>query len=223
MNSTAMRTAALLVLGLGLQGALAQSPRWEREIAAFEQADRTSPRPHVQVLFYGSSSFRLWSDLQAAFPGVDLLNRGFGGSELSDLIEFVDRVVIPHAPRLLLIYGGDNDIAAGKSAEVVLHDFEELVKRVRSALPRTRIAFVSVKPSPSREKFLPIQQEANASVRRFAQTHRRVDYIDAATPLLTRNGRPDPRLFRADRLHLNQDGYDIWRRILGKYLHRGDR
>src|SRR5690606_20360412 len=120
----------------------------------------------------------------AAFPGVPIVNRGFGGSELSDLVEHFERVVIPHAPRLLLIYGGDNDIANGKSAARVLADFRELVGKVRRHLPDTEVVFVSVKPSPSRERFLDVQREANDLVRRFAEGEKGVRFIDAATPLL---------------------------------------
>lgn len=223
-----MKTTRLL-LSL-LQLALAAAPlaaaepsRWENDIAAFEKADRESPPRPGGVMLYGSSSFRLWRDVGAAFPGVPIVNRGFGGSELSDLVEHFERVVIPHAPRLLLIYGGDNDIANGKSAARVLADFRELVGKVRRHLPDTEVVFMSVKPSPSRERFLDVQREANDLVRRFAEGEKGVRFIDAATPLLDGQGRPDPKYFLDDRLHLNAAGYEAWRQVLAPLLRPADR
>lgn len=193
---------------------------WESEIAKFEKADREQGVGKVDVLLYGSSSFRMWNNVAAEFPGITLLNRGFGGSQLSDLNEFFDRVVVPHAPRLLLIYGGDNDVASGKSAETILRDFETLVARVKTVIPDTRVVFVAIKYSPSREKFMAVQRDANRRIRRFAGRHRGVDYMDTATPLLNKEGRPDPSFFLADKLHLNSAGYEVWREILGGYFAR---
>ncbi len=202
--------------------AFAQSrvERWESDIRAFEAADRAAEIPKGKVLLYGSSSFRMWTQAATAFPGITVVNRGFGGSQLRDLNAFVERVVVPHAPRVLLVYGGDNDIAGGKSADQVALDFTVLVDKVRRDLPQTRIAFVSIKPSPSRLKNLDEQRLANARVKRFAARHRRVDFIDVASPLLDQEGKPDPRFFVSDRLHLNGEGYEAWRRVLDRYLRR---
>ncbi|MBL9136668.1 MAG: hypothetical protein JNK85_12400 [Verrucomicrobiales bacterium] len=201
-------------------GVRAGVEKWEPDIQAFEAADRASTLSTGKVMLYGSSSFRLWTNVAAAFPGVPIVNRGFGGSQLSDLNAFYDRVVVPHAPQVLLVYGGDNDIAAGKSADQVVQDFVALVEKVRRDLPQTRIAFVAIKPSPSRLKNLEDQRLANARLSRFATQRRRVDFLDVATPLLDRQGRPDPKYFRSDQLHLNGDGYEQWRRIIGPYLSR---
>jgi lysophospholipase L1-like esterase len=211
-----------LALSCGAQSRAA-AERFEKEIVAFEDADRLSQPRQIDVLLYGSSSFRLWTNVADAFPGVAILNRGFGGSELSDLNHFLDRVVVPHPPRVLLIYGGDNDLANGKSPEQVLADFKALVERVRQELPRTRVGFVAVKPSPKRQHLLGAQHDANDRVRRFARHHRRVDSIDTATPLLTETGVPDPHYFDSDRLHLNAAGYRVWRRVLEPYLRRWTR
>lgn len=217
-----------LILHLHAPVTLAAAPpasRWEPEIARFEEEDRRHPPRPGGILFYGSSTFRLWKGLTDAFPGltVPIVNRGFGGSHLSDLIDFVDRVVLPHAPRVLFIYGGDNDLAGDKSPDRVLEDFKTLVTRVHAVLPRTRIVFVAVKPSPSREKFLAAQQEANAQVRRYARSRRRVEFVDLATPLLDAHGRPEARWFVADRLHLNAEGYVLWRDLLAPRLQRWTR
>src|SRR5690606_1157721 len=173
-----LRIAITGLLFLTCSARSADSSRWEESVAALEQAAQQHRHEKIDVLLYGSSSFRLWTDAAAAFPGLTLLNHGFGGSQLSDLNQFFDRLVLPYSPRILMVYGGDNDIAAGKSPEQVLADFEALVMRVRRDLPRTRVAFLAVKPSPRREKLLAAQTEANALVRRFARRHRRVDFID---------------------------------------------
>jgi lysophospholipase L1-like esterase len=228
---------AFLTLGLGpgaiptpgaaapvsAPAAAAATNRFDREIAAFVERDRRQPPQPGGIVFYGSSSFRLWTNLAAAFPGHRVVNRGFGGSQLSDLIHHFPRVIPPHAPSLLLIYGGDNDLASGKSAERVETDFRALVELVRRCCPRTRVAFVAIKPSPSRLKYLKAQLEANDRVRRFAARHRRVDYLDTATPVLDAAGQPDPRFFLADRLHLNGEGYRAWEAVVAPYLDRWDR
>lgn len=210
-----------LFAGQDRAAAAEKSPgRWEGEIRAFEQADaREMPRPGG-VMFYGSSSFRLWTNVAAAFPAFRVVNRGFGGSQLSDLNEHFARVVPRHAPQVLLIYGGDNDIAAGKSAAQVEADFRTLVQRVRQSCPSTRVAFVAIKPSPSRLQFLAAQKDANARVRKFARWHHGVDFLDTASPVLDAAGQPDPRFFQKDRLHLNPDGYRAWEPVIGRYLDR---
>jgi lysophospholipase L1-like esterase len=136
------------------------------------------------------------------------------------LNEFFDRLVLPAAPRLLLIYGGDNDIASRKSPERVLQDFKKLISLVREHLPKTRVGFVAIKPSPSRLSLLAAQNEANRQVRRYARSLRRVDFLDVASPLLREDGTPDPAYFLGDRLHLNGAGYDRWMEVLGPYVQR---
>lgn len=194
--------------------------RFEGEVVRMEAAARRSPPPNGAVMLYGSSSFRLWTNVAARFPHHDMVNRGFGGSELSDLNEFFIRLVLPSAPRLLLIYGGDNDLAAGKSPEQVLQDFQALISLVREHLPTTRVAFVAIKPSPSRLALLGAQREANRQIRHYTRSLRRVDFLDVASPLLGADGQPDPACFLGDRLHLNGAGYDRWMEVLGPYVER---
>lgn len=198
----------------------ADPSRWEKEISGLETRMHATPRAAHPVLFYGSSSFRLWTNLAAAFPQYAVVNHGFGGSELSDQQAFIDRLVVPVQPSVLLIYGGDNDLASKKTAERVRDDFAQLVEMVHARLPKVRIAFVAVKPSPSRAALLGEQQRANALVRAYTRHQRRVDFLDVATPLLGKDGQPDPRFFIADRLHLNGDGYEVWRQVIAPYLKR---
>ncbi len=209
-----------VALGVGCGSVQAATNRWERELAAFERADRARPPVPGGVVLFGSSSFRLWTNVSALLPDARIVNRGFGGSHTSDLVEHFSRVVTPHEPRVLLVYGGDNDLASGKSAGQVVADFQALVEQVRKRLPRTRIGFVAIKPSPSRRQLLGEQRKANELVRRFARGRRRVDFLDAATPLLDARGQPDPRCFRTDELHLNSEGYARWAGVLRPYLKR---
>lgn len=128
----------------------AQEPAgFEPEIRQFELRDATNPPPANPILFVGSSSFRMWTHLTDEFPGLPILNRGFGGAHLSDVNHYFDRVVRPYHPRLIVIYGGDNDIASGKSPERVLADFQEFIRRVRATSTNIEVAMISIKPSPA--------------------------------------------------------------------------
>jgi lysophospholipase L1-like esterase len=165
------------------------------------------------VLFLGSSTIRLWNTAKA-FPELHTINRGFGGSQIADSLKFAERIVIPCKPRLILLYAGDNDIAAGKSPERVLSDFKALVEKIHAALPETRIAFISIKPSPSRWKHIEAQRKANSLVEEFIPTDRRLSYIDVVQPMLDDKGEPRAELFQKDMLHLNDEGYKLWNSIV---------
>lgn len=208
--------AALFVL---VSSAPAQEApdRWEPTIRAFEESDSANPPPKGGIVFLGSSSFRRW-DLDKSFPGKGLINRGFGGSQMADALRYLDRIVLPLAPRRLFIYEGDNDIGTGKSPETVEGEFRELVARVHASLPMTKIVFVSVKPSIRRWHLIDKAREANARVRAIAEEHPLVDYIDAARPLLGPDGKPRRDLFVEDELHLNDAGYAIWAELVAPHL-----
>lgn len=183
--------------------------RWEKEIAAFEVADRKSPPPKDAVLFVGSSSIRLWKTLQSDFPDLPIINRGFGGSHIPDSTHFADRIIFPYQPSKVVLYAGDNDIASGASPEKVLADFQLFVEKVQTRLPKTKIYFLAIKPSPSRWYLSPQASEANRLVKRYARFRAKVEFIDVWSPLI-KNGRPDASLYEKDRLHLNRAGYERW-------------
>jgi lysophospholipase L1-like esterase len=184
------------------------------EIAKFEVADRLAPPRPGGVLFVGSSSIRAWPNVLADFPGIDVLQRGFGGSELSDVVYYGPRIVLPYKPRLIVLYAGDNDIAAGKSPATVFRDYQAFVALVRRGLPETRIAFISIKPSPSRWALVDRIRAANMLVRQYAATDARLLYVDAFTPMLSPSGTPRGELFVEDSLHMNTRGYALWRDLL---------
>jgi lysophospholipase L1-like esterase len=192
---------------------------WEAPLAVFAAADSKQAPPPGGVLFVGSSSIRLWDGLQSDFSALPVvINRGFGGSTLSDCVHYLDRLVIPYRPRLVLVYAGDNDLALGRTAADVLRQFEAFVDGVQTALPQTRIAFISIKPSPARAALLPEIHRANRLVEQFAAAHPGVQYIDIYTPMLAADGQPRRELFRPDALHLNATGYALWRSVISHYV-----
>ncbi|MDF2439061.1 MAG: hypothetical protein JWN98_45 [Abditibacteriota bacterium] len=193
---------------------------WEKEIAAFESEDAQAPPAQNGVLFIGSSSIRGWKTLAEDFPGEVVINRGFGGSQLTDSVRFAPRIVWPYKPRMVVLYAGDNDIAAGKTPEQVKADWIEFVKVVREKLPDTQIAFLAIKPSPARLKLMPKAQAANESIQKWiaARPNDKVLYIDVWKPMLNAAGEPRGELFGPDRLHMNREGYVLWTKIVAPFL-----
>ena len=184
--------------------------RFEAEIRAFEAADRATPPPPGGVVFIGSSSIRAWTNVAADFPGVPVLNRGFGGSTLADVVYYMDRILLPYRPRLVVLYAGDNDLAAGRSPERVVADYRAFVARVRSTLPGARVVFVSIKPSPSRRTLIPRMRETNQRIQAIIARDSLQTYVDVFTPMLGRAGQPRPELFVGDSLHMTRAGYLLW-------------
>jgi lysophospholipase L1-like esterase len=192
----------------------ASADRWEEHLAAFAAADlKNTPEPG-SVLFVGSSSIRLWDNLEEQFEGARVLKRGFGGSRLTDCVKHLDHLVIKYKPRLVMLYAGDNDLAEGGSPEEVLTRVQAFVQGVHRRLPDTRIMFISIKPSPARRALLDKARAANDLVRAYATEHPLVDYVDVFTPMLAADGSPRAELFRNDALHLNDQGYALWRGII---------
>ena len=191
--------------------------QWESEIRAFEEADRRAPPPRGAVLFVGSSSIRLWKTLAEDFPTTKVINRGFGGSHLADAVYYADRIVIPYRPRLILLYAGSNDLAAGKSPERVFEDYREFVEKVRRQLPPTRIAYISIAPNPARWHLVSQMRAVNDLIRTYTARDRRLIYIDVFAAMLGPDGKPRPELFIEDKLHMNATGYRLWRSIIAPY------
>ncbi|HNQ87275.1 MAG TPA: SGNH/GDSL hydrolase family protein [Verrucomicrobiota bacterium] len=191
---------------------------FEAEIQAFEAADRQSPPPPNSVLFVGSSSIRMWSSLAGDFPGFLVLNRGFGGSQASDVLYFHDRVVTPYRPPLIVYYEGDNDLVSGKTPAVVFADWTNFVGRVERDLPGTGIAFLAVKPSPSRVAYLGPQRTLNTMVQEYCRDRPLLRFVDVFTPMLNDSGQPRPELFGSDMLHMNAAGYALWRSLVEPVL-----
>ena len=188
--------------------------RFESEIRAFEDSDRINPPQPSGVVFVGSSSIRLWPDLRADFPGTNVIQRGFGGSRLDEVVCYAPRIVLPYRPTLVVLYAGDNDLAEGRTPEQVFNDYKAFVAVVRKALPETRIAYIAIKPSGDRWALVDKMRAANSMIQKYASSDPRLTYVDVFTPMLGADGKPREELFREDRLHMNASGYAIWRGLL---------
>ncbi|HUG93383.1 MAG TPA: D-alanyl-D-alanine carboxypeptidase/D-alanyl-D-alanine-endopeptidase [Planctomycetaceae bacterium] len=191
--------------------------KWEPAIRKFEQQDRENPPPKGGVLFVGSSSIRMW-DLEQSFPGRPLINRGFGGSQIADSTHFIDRLVLTHAPRTVVLYAGDNDIAQGKTPERVAADFADFCDAVHQKLPETKIVYIAIKPSRARWRLFETMSRANALMAGQCADDDRLQFVDIVEPMLGHDGQPRPELFVADGLHLSAAGYRLWASLLEPHL-----
>lgn len=194
--------------------------KWEATIQAFEKEDRATPPPRDPVLFVGSSSFAYWTDVQRYFPNKTILNRGFGGSELSDVLHYADRVILAYRPKQIVVYAGENDLAVGnKTAADVCRLFVQLFAKVRQAQPGVPVAYVSIKPSPSRWQLKPQMDEANRLIREYLARQRDAQFVDVVPIMLDpATQRPKPRIFKPDSLHMNAEGYKLWAELLRPVL-----
>jgi lysophospholipase L1-like esterase len=188
------------------------------QLKKFAEADKKEMPPKDAVLFVGSSSIEKWTDLAADFPKIKVINRGIGGAQIVDCTAHADQLVEPYAPKQIVFYAGDNDLAAGKTPQEVADDYQKFVKLVRKSLPKTPIAFISIKPSPSRTSLLENMIAANALIKKFIADDKTQTYIDVFTPMLGDDGEPRGELFVSDRLHMNKDGYALWRKIVTPYV-----
>lgn len=193
--------------------------RWQSSMDAFAAADQQHLPQSGGVLFVGSSTIRMWTDLREDFRQVPVvINRGFGGSTMADCNYFVKSLVVQYRPRHVMVYAGDNDLAEGRTPAQVLESFQSFVAAVRTALPQTRISYISIKPSPLRAGLVPQAREANALLADYVRTLPHSDYIDVFTPMMQADGTPRTDLFGPDRLHMNDAGYDLWRSVISAYV-----
>ncbi|AQQ10065.1 Argininosuccinate lyase [Sedimentisphaera cyanobacteriorum] len=212
--------SAALLLGFSLVSPLSAKDvkdpgpaRFKGSIESFRQWDSKNSSPDEAVLFVGSSSIRMWKTAEA-FPGLDVINRGFGGSHISDIIHYCDDVISGYSPAVIVFYAGDNDAASGKPPEQIFKDYQQLLSKIRDEYPSTPFVYLPIKPASSRWKYWDQMSETNQIIRRFNQKHENLYYADTASALLTEQGRPNDKLFLKDRLHLNKKGYEIWNSIL---------
>ena len=198
----------------------AQNAPFYSEIQQFKTQDSIHFPPKKAILFLGSSSFRKWEDVQKYFPDYKIINRGFGGSTIADAIYYAEEIVFPYDPKQVVIYEGDNDLASSDkiTADSVLNRFKQLFNLIRNNLPNTSIAFVSIKPSPSREKLIPEMKDANSLIKIFLKDKKNTAFIDVYHAMLNKDGKPDKSIFLEDELHMNDKGYRIWQKIIQPYL-----
>jgi lysophospholipase L1-like esterase len=207
------------VLGPARMPALADEPTgpFAKDMQAFAAQDKQKPPPAAPVLFVGSSSIRMWKVAQS-FPDLAVVNRGFGGSQISHVLQYFDRVVTPYKPRVIVFYSGDNDIAGGKSAERVATDFAEFLRRVHETLPGTPVVLISPKPSIKRWKLIETIREANGRLAALAKDDPLLHFVDVHPAMLNEKGEPRPELFLGDWLHMNAEGYKIWTDLVRPWI-----
>ncbi|MCO6455590.1 MAG: hypothetical protein J5I93_09875 [Pirellulaceae bacterium] len=191
--------------------------RWEAEIAKLEQRDQRERPARGGVVFIGSSSIKRW-DLKQDFDGLPVVNHGFGGSQIADAAQYVERLVWPLEPRVVVLYSGDNDLASGKSPQQVHQDYRRFVQRVREQLPECRILFLAIKPSLARWKLVDSIREANRLIQSDTRQDQRQEYVDVFTPMLGEDGQPRKELLVDDGLHLSRAGYELWAGVLRPHL-----
>ncbi len=191
---------------------------WDKEIDAFAEIDRRQTPPENAVLFVGSSSIRMWESLRESFPNLKVINRGFGGSRLEDVNHYFDRIVAPYQPKTIVLYAGENDVNDGIAPEKVAADYKMFAEMVHQKLPKTKIFYVSLKPSPSRWKFADQFRQTNVLIKAQTEKDKLAQFVDVFSPMLGANGAPLPDIFREDNLHMKESGYAIWTKVLEKYL-----
>jgi len=193
---------------------------WESSIRKFEAEDRIHPPHQNAILFVGSSSINFWHTLATDMAPLDVINRGFGGSQLAHVNYYATRIVLPYRPRAIVLYAGDNDLSWpwSKSPQTVLDDFKQFVTIVHTALPGTWIYYVSMKPSPTRWSHWPTEHLANQMIEEFAIAQDHVQFIDITPLMLDANGKVRRELFRWDGLHMNPRGYALWTAIIKPIL-----
>ena len=185
---------------------------------AFAKADAAKPPEKGGIVFVGSSSIVKWKSLAKDFPEHKVVNRGFGGSQLFDSVNYFDRAVLPHQPRLIVLYAGGNDINAGKTPERVFSDFKAFVALAHQKLPQTRVACISIAGNPARWKQVEQVREANRLIEQFTKTDPQLVFINVFPHMMGPDGTPKPDIFVEDKLHMNEKGYAIWKEVVGPFL-----
>jgi lysophospholipase L1-like esterase len=197
--------------------------RFSDQVTAFQTTDKANPPPKGAIVCTGSSSMRRWHPrIKDDLAGLTLLPRGFGGSHYSDVIHYVEELILKYEPRALLIYEGDNDANHGKSPQRVFHDFKYLAKLCRGQLPDLRFYVIGAKPSVARWAIAGKMQSANAMIEDYCRANEGFTYIDVWPALLDADGQPRPELFVEDMLHLNEAGYDLWASAIVPVVQRGE-
>lgn len=187
---------------------------FENEIRAFEKSDALAPPPKDGALFIGSSSFRMWKNMDKDFPEIPVINRGFGGAHISDCVRYVPRIVTPYHPRVVFLYAGGNDLNSGKSVDTVVHDFSEFVKAVHAANPKQKIAYVASRTSIARWAQRDAVKQINDRIAAVCQKNPLLHFIDSNEGFLNEKGEPKKEFLLEDNLHLNAVGYAWWAKVL---------
>ena len=195
-------------------------PAFLDDIQGFKKKDSVSFPARNAILFIGSSSFTKWQDVQNYFPSYTIINRGFGGSSLPDVIRYADDIIFPYHPKQIVIYCGENDLAGSDTvtAQRVFYRFKQLYNIIRDHYPKVKITFVSMKPSPSRLHLMPKMLEGNLLIKNFLKKKKKTSFVDVYYSMLEADGKPIESIFLEDKLHMNAKGYAIWQKLIEPHL-----
>ncbi|HSQ46188.1 MAG TPA: GDSL-type esterase/lipase family protein [Lutibacter sp.] len=207
----------LLLLISSISFAQVANKQWREEINYFTVLDGNKPMQDG-ILFTGSSSIRMWKDPAKDFNNPKILNRGFGGSQIIDLIENFDQVILKYHPQKIVIYSGDNDIQEGKSAEIVFGDFCVLYGMIKAKLPNAQVYYIAIKPSINRWNKVIEMQKANTIINEYLNTKSTAAFVDVFSPMIDITGKPSKKWFLEDGLHMTDEGYKLWTKILAPYI-----
>lgn len=219
-NSPLILSLITLILTIGSNKTFSQYVnRWGDEFDAFSNLDKNlTIVPGKIILFTGSSSIRMWKYPEKDFSDPNILNRGFGGSEIEDLIQNFNQIILKYQPSKIVIYSGDNDIAGGKSAEKVFGDFCTLLGMIKATLPETNVIYIAIKPSIDRWNLWDEMLKANLLIKEYLDGSTKDYFVDIYSPMLNSDGTPREKLFIEDGLHLSKKGYKVWSAALKPYL-----
>ena len=211
--------ASVFAATLGLTAQKPLDPnRWEPNIQKFEAEDKAHPPAKGSIVFIGASSFARWTNLAESFPDLKVVNRGFGGSELSEAVKYAPRVVVPHAPPIVVLYAGENDLNRGVTPQEIASDFDKFSQLIHGSLPATRIVVIGLKPSLLRWKLRDGMQQTNTLIRTRCAADRKCTYVDPWPSMIGKDGTPKPEFFVEDGLHMTPEGYTAWTQMLRPHL-----
>ncbi|WP_379084948.1 GDSL-type esterase/lipase family protein [Pedobacter sp. UC225_65] len=196
----------------------AQDAPFYNEIRNFKKQDSIKFPPKKAILFIGSSTFTNWKDVQTYFPGHVIINRGFGGSSLPNVINYVPDIVFPYDPKQIVIYCGENDFTGGATPQIVVDRVKQLIELIRTKYPKVPLVYISIKPSPSREKYMPQMVEANGMIAKMVKKMKKVKFVNTYNAMFNPDGTIMTDIFLKDNLHMNAKGYAIWQKIMEPYL-----
>ncbi len=192
--------------------------RFQGEVDALNAREFNIDSSKEVVVFTGSSSIRMWKNVQNFYPEINAINTGFGGSHFLDLFYYVNELIFRFDPDKVFIYEGDNDVAAEKAPFQILLHSAMVYGAVRTKFPDAEIYFISPKPSISRWHLKNIYEETNALLKDFCDANENLSYVDVWNPMLNESGEPMSDIFIEDDLHMNAKGYQIWGKVIGEYL-----
>lgn len=212
--------SAFLLLCFIIAFSQEKKPMFWLDIQNFKKEDQQNPPPKDAILFLGSSSFTKWTDVADYFPTKTIINRGFGGSRLTDLNDFADDLLSPYQPKQIIIYCGENDFADNHKlkAKVVVNRFKSFYKKIRERFPNIEVDYISIKYSPSREVIWPQMKEANKKIAAFMEKEPNAEFIDVTKAMQDANGNVRKDIFVEDMLHFKPEGYQIWTKVMTPYM-----